>query len=297
MPSFAMPPPLIARPLAMVSPEISAVTPLEIKNTRDGLGSCGVGDHMIVILSAPGPSIVTWSRMINADQVDDPLTLTKTITSTPARALASRIAWRSEPLPESLRFWTVNLAASARPGVPKVSDAATATAMTSGTASWKQLPWNALQISFFRIWSRRESKNVHRRRARGLAAQAMLHAKDSPRHGGHGERMNDAAPLRVRRASVVSRVAPIAFDRGAARHKRDTLWIVCLLRLRRPDSRFIRPPHGSRGCRSRNTSVASSTGTSVGIPSTMSSRETATGMDSPGNVRISVVQNRTNWHW
>ena len=37
---------------------------------------------------------------------------------------------------------------------------------------------------------------------------------------------------------AVSRVARLLVNRGAAR-KRDTLWIVCLLRLRRPDSRAI----------------------------------------------------------
>ena len=92
---------------------------------------------LIVRLAAPGPSIVSASVTVGRllPSVIVPVTA-KVIVSAPGTALASRIAWRSDPGPESLVVVTLKLVAWT--GAAETSAIATATA----TATPRAMPTN-----------------------------------------------------------------------------------------------------------------------------------------------------------
>src|SRR5262245_37790063 len=108
-------PPLTVKPDRVV---LNAGAPTMVKTRKP---AAAAGSRRTVRLAAPGPLTVSpWEavgRAVNGETVRGVLkkVASKAMVSSPAAALASVMARRSEPAPESLALCTVNVVGTARP--------------------------------------------------------------------------------------------------------------------------------------------------------------------------------------
>ena len=127
-PSITFPPPdeismplslkrLMTRPrskqllVVMRKPSVEAGVPVPFNSISGAPAKPGC-----VVPSMVSGSVIAGSRLMGNSVSPEPPPMLKSITSTPAAAFASVIAWRNEPAPVSFVTVTVKVAACASPG-------------------------------------------------------------------------------------------------------------------------------------------------------------------------------------